>query len=166
MSQSSFLSSTIRACTSAWRGAATRRTSRFTGPHGAKPDREGQMTVLENGSCGDRHFIPAVIAKPAIPSNRPGICASAPWTHPTARPAQCREVFGASLLAAKAPFQLQQSPRKILVHDPEVYILGLVASSKYPYWPLGLVEKYPGLAAGQLVTIREGQGIVKGRPFR
>jgi hypothetical protein len=31
---------------------------------------------------------------------------------------------------------------------------------------LGLVEKYPGLAAGQLVTIREGQGIVKGRPFR
>jgi hypothetical protein len=34
------------------------------------------------------------------------------------------------------------------------------------HWPLGLVEKYPGLAAGQLVTIREGQGIVKGRSFR
>jgi hypothetical protein len=29
-----------------------------------------------------------------------------------------------------------------------------------------LVEKYPALAAGNLITIREGQGIVKGRPFR
>ena len=101
-------------------------------PHGAKPDRQGQMTVLENGSCRHRHFIPAMIAKPTIAPNRPRIGASASWTDPTARPAQCREVFGASLLAAKAPFQLQQSPRKILVHDPEVYILGLVASSKYP----------------------------------
>jgi hypothetical protein len=34
------------------------------------------------------------------------------------------------------------------------------------HWPLGLVEKYTALAAGQLVTIREGSGIVKGRPFR
>lgn len=33
------------------------------------------------------------------------------------------------------------------------------------HWPLGLVEKYPALAAGQLVTIREGVGIVKGRAF-
>jgi enediyne biosynthesis protein E4 len=33
-------------------------------------------------------------------------------------------------------------------------------------WPLGLVEKYSALAAGQLVTIREGVGIIKGRPFR
>jgi hypothetical protein len=29
------------------------------------------------------------------------------------------------------------------------------------HWPLGLVEKYTTLAAGQLVTIREGVGIVK-----
>jgi len=33
-------------------------------------------------------------------------------------------------------------------------------------WPDGKSESYPGLAANQLVTIREGQGIVKGRPFR
>lgn len=32
-------------------------------------------------------------------------------------------------------------------------------------WPSGLREAYPGLASGQLVTIREGKGIVKGRAF-
>jgi len=31
---------------------------------------------------------------------------------------------------------------------------------------MGTVEKFPSLVANQLVTIREGQGIVKGRPFR
>jgi hypothetical protein len=34
------------------------------------------------------------------------------------------------------------------------------------YWPSGLAEKYPNVAADQLVTIKEGRGIVKGRPFR
>ncbi|HEY0786582.1 MAG TPA: CRTAC1 family protein, partial [Acidobacteriaceae bacterium] len=33
-------------------------------------------------------------------------------------------------------------------------------------WPDGKMETHAGVAAGQLVTIREGQGIVKGRPFR
>lgn len=33
-------------------------------------------------------------------------------------------------------------------------------------WPDGKSETYPKLKANQLVTIREGQGIVKGRPFR
>jgi hypothetical protein len=33
-------------------------------------------------------------------------------------------------------------------------------------WPDGKTENYPGLAANQLVTIRESKGIVKGRPFR
>jgi hypothetical protein len=33
------------------------------------------------------------------------------------------------------------------------------------HWPLGLVEKYPRLAGDQLVTIREGVGIITGRPF-
>ncbi len=32
-------------------------------------------------------------------------------------------------------------------------------------WPDGKHESFPALAANQLVTIREGQGIVKGRPF-
>ncbi len=33
------------------------------------------------------------------------------------------------------------------------------------HWPSGTVEKYAGLAANRLVTIREGSGIVPGRPF-
>ena len=33
-------------------------------------------------------------------------------------------------------------------------------------WPTGSVEKYPTQPANHLITIREGQGIVPGRPFR
>ena len=53
-------------------------------------------------------------------------------------------------------------------NDPRLHFgLGSATTADIEiHWPLGLVEKYPGLAAGQLVTIREGQGIVKGRPFR
>jgi hypothetical protein len=34
------------------------------------------------------------------------------------------------------------------------------------YWPTGAKETFKDVAADQLLTIREGQGIVKGRPFR
>jgi enediyne biosynthesis protein E4 len=34
------------------------------------------------------------------------------------------------------------------------------------FWPTGIKETFKQIAADQLVTIREGQGIVKGRPFR
>jgi hypothetical protein len=53
-------------------------------------------------------------------------------------------------------------------NDPRLHFgLGAATTADIEiHWPLGLVEKYPGLAAGQLVTIREGQGIVKGRGFR
>jgi hypothetical protein len=34
------------------------------------------------------------------------------------------------------------------------------------YWPTGAKETFTGVAADQLVTIREGQRIVKSRPFR
>ncbi|MGA3009096.1 MAG: CRTAC1 family protein [Terracidiphilus sp.] len=56
----------------------------------------------------------------------------------------------------------------ISCNDPRLHFgLGSATTADIEiHWPLGLVEKYPGLAAGQLVTIREGQGIVKGRPFR
>ncbi|MGA3035442.1 MAG: ASPIC/UnbV domain-containing protein, partial [Terracidiphilus sp.] len=33
-------------------------------------------------------------------------------------------------------------------------------------WPSGLVEHVRGATADQLVTLREGEGQVKGRPFR
>ena len=68
------------------------------------------------------------------PPNRPGIGSRTPWTGPSAGPTQCREVLNTGFLGAEAPFQLQQSPRIILVHGPKHYILGLVASSKYPYF--------------------------------
>ncbi|HEY0795238.1 MAG TPA: CRTAC1 family protein [Acidisarcina sp.] len=34
------------------------------------------------------------------------------------------------------------------------------------HWPIGTTESFKEVAANQLVTIRETQGIVKGRPFR
>src|SRR5271157_12924 len=110
-------------------------------PHGAEPDRQGQVTVLKNGSRGDRHLIPAIAAKPPIPPNRPSIGSRAPRTHPSPGPPQSCEVFGAGILAAIAPFQLQQGLRKILAHDSERYILGLVASSKYPYSQITFTER-------------------------
>jgi hypothetical protein len=33
-------------------------------------------------------------------------------------------------------------------------------------WPSGLVESLKSVSANQLVTVREGAGVVKGRPFR
>lgn len=51
--------------------------------------------------------------------------------------------------------------------DPRLHFgLGAATTADVEiHWPRGLVEKYSALAAGQLVTIREGTGIVKGRPF-
>jgi enediyne biosynthesis protein E4 len=53
-------------------------------------------------------------------------------------------------------------------NDPRLHF-GLGNASKASvevHWPAGTTETYTDLAADQLVTIREGQGIVKGRPFR
>jgi hypothetical protein len=100
-------------------------------PHGAKPNRQRQMTVLEDGSCADRHLIAAMLAKPARPTNQPGLGHIAPWTDPSAGPAQCRKVFDTSIVAAESPFQLEHRPGKIHVHAHKIYILGSAASSKY-----------------------------------
>jgi hypothetical protein len=53
-------------------------------------------------------------------------------------------------------------------NDPRLHFgLGSVATVDVEVrWPDGRSASYPKLAANQLVTIREGQGIVKGRPFR
>jgi hypothetical protein len=53
-------------------------------------------------------------------------------------------------------------------NDPRLHF-GLGANTKADVevrWPDGKRESFAGVAANQLVTIREGQGIVKGRPFR
>jgi len=82
-----------------------------------------------------------------------------------------RSAIGARVLAryggrVQAQEVLSQSSY-LSASDPRLHF-GLGAATTVDieiHWPLGLVEKYPALAAGQLVTIREGVGIVKGRPF-
>jgi hypothetical protein len=83
-----------------------------------------------------------------------------------------RSAIGARVLArysgkVQAQEVLSQSSY-LSASDPRLHF-GLGAATTVDieiHWPLGLVEKYPALVAGQLVTIREGVGIVKGRPFR
>jgi enediyne biosynthesis protein E4 len=56
----------------------------------------------------------------------------------------------------------------ISANDPRLHF-GLGDATKASvevHWPAGTTESYADLPADQLVTIREGQGIVKGRPFR
>jgi hypothetical protein len=83
-----------------------------------------------------------------------------------------RSAIGARVLArygGKLQAQEVLSQTSYLsANDPRLHFgLGAAATVDIEvHWPLGSVEKYPALAAGQLVTIREGDGIVKGRPFR
>jgi hypothetical protein len=83
-----------------------------------------------------------------------------------------RSAIGARVLArygGKVQVQEVLSQSSFLsANDPRLHFgLGAAVTADIEiHWPLGAVEKYPGLAADQLVTIREGQGIVKGRPFR
>ena len=53
-------------------------------------------------------------------------------------------------------------------NDPRLHFgLGKVTTVDVDvYWPTGARESFKNLAADQLLSIREGQGIVKGRPFR
>jgi len=83
-----------------------------------------------------------------------------------------RSAIGAHVLAryggkVQAQEVLSQSGY-LSASDPRLHFgLGAAITADIEiHWPLGLVEKYPALAAGQLVTIREGAGIVKGRSFR
>ncbi len=53
-------------------------------------------------------------------------------------------------------------------NDPRLHFgLGSAATADIQVrWPSGLVESHQAVACNQLVTLREGEGIVKGRPFR
>lgn len=53
-------------------------------------------------------------------------------------------------------------------NDPRLHFgLGAAATADIEvHWPLGLVETMKAVAADQLLTLREGSGQVKGRPFR
>jgi len=83
-----------------------------------------------------------------------------------------RSAIGARVLAryggkVQAQEVLSQSSY-LSASDPRLHFgLGSATTADIEiHWPLGLLEKYRALAAGQLLTIREGVGIVKGRPFR
>jgi hypothetical protein len=53
-------------------------------------------------------------------------------------------------------------------NDPRLHFgLGTATTAEIEiHWPTGANETHTNVAADQLVTIREGDGIVKGRPFR
>jgi hypothetical protein len=53
-------------------------------------------------------------------------------------------------------------------NDPRLHFgLGAATTADIEIrWPSGLVEHVRGAAANQLLTLREGQGVVQGRPFR
>ena len=53
-------------------------------------------------------------------------------------------------------------------NDPRLHFgLGTATTAEIEiHWPVGTSETHSGVTADQMVTIREGQGIVKGRPFR
>jgi len=55
----------------------------------------------------------------------------------------------------------------VSANDPRLHFgLGAATTADIEvYWPSGGVEKFPAQAANQLVTIREGHGVVPGRPF-
>jgi hypothetical protein len=53
-------------------------------------------------------------------------------------------------------------------NDPRLHF-GLGAATAVDLeirWPSGLVEHVRGTSADQLLTLREGEGAIKGRPFR
>ncbi len=83
-----------------------------------------------------------------------------------------RSAIGARVLVrygGKVQAQCVTSQTSYLsANDPRLHF-GLGAATRADLeirWPAGTSETYPGLAASQLVTIREGQGIIKSRPFR
>jgi len=83
-----------------------------------------------------------------------------------------RSAIGARVLVrygGKVQAQCVTSQSSFLsANDPRLHF-GLGAASKASveiHWPTGASEIHADLSVDQLVTIREGEGMVKGRPFR
>ncbi len=83
-----------------------------------------------------------------------------------------RSAIGARVLVhygGKVQAQCVTSQSSFLsANDPRLHFgLGLTNTVDIDvHWPTGKMETFTRVAADQLVTIRENQGIVKGRPFR
>jgi hypothetical protein len=82
-----------------------------------------------------------------------------------------RSAIGARVLAhygGKVQAQAVTSQISYLsVNDPRLHFgLGTAATADIDvFWPSGAKESYAGLAAGKLHTIKEGKGVIPGRPF-
>ena len=83
-----------------------------------------------------------------------------------------RSAIGARVLvrySGKVQAQTVMSQTSYLsANDPRLHFgLGAATTTDIEvHWPAGTTEVYKHIDAGQLITIREGLGIVKGRPFR
>ena len=55
----------------------------------------------------------------------------------------------------------------VSANDPRLHfgLGGATSADIEVYWPMGSTEKFPAQGVDRLVTIREGHGIVQGRPF-
>jgi hypothetical protein len=64
--------------------------------------------------------------------------------------------------------ELLSSSSFISANDPRLHFgLGAATTADIEvHWPRGLVESMKSVASNQLITLREGSGQVKGRPFR
>jgi len=82
-----------------------------------------------------------------------------------------RSAIGARVLVrygGKVQAQCVTSQSSYLsANDPRLHFgLGAATTAEIEiYWPTGASETHSGIRANQLVTVREGEGIVKGRPF-
>jgi hypothetical protein len=83
-----------------------------------------------------------------------------------------RSAIGARVLVrygGKVQAQCVTSQSSFLsANDPRLHFgLGAATTADIEiHWPNGASETHMGLAADQFITVREGNGIVKGRPFR
>jgi hypothetical protein len=64
--------------------------------------------------------------------------------------------------------ELMSQSSYISANDPRLHFgLGAATTADIEvHWPSGLVETLKSVPANQLLTMREGSGQVKGRPFR
>jgi hypothetical protein len=115
-------------------------------------NRNEPPTLLRNDAPAGNHWIKVRLEGSGTKSNRSAIGARVLVRYGGKVQAQC--------VTSQSSF--------LSANDPRLHF-GLGAASKASveiHWPTGASETYQDLPSDQLVTIREGQGIVKGRPFR
>jgi hypothetical protein len=123
-------------------------------------DNDGDMDVL----IMNRNEPPSLLRNDAPPGNH--------WIKIRLEGTKSnRSAIGARVLAhygGKTQAQAVTSQISYLsVNDPRLHFgLGAATIADIEiFWPSGAKESYPGLAANQLHTIREGKGIIPSRPF-